>query len=133
MLRRFRTVVLLIAVSAVPVVAQQTAGAAEEKTSQTPHTMRLDGRDVKYTATAGTLPIRSDDGKVAARMFYVAYTKDGEDVKTRPVSFLYNGGRAPRRSGCTWDRCAAPRADGGRGFPARALTSSSTTRTPCSM
>ena len=43
-------------------------------------------------ATAGTLPIRGQDGKVAARMFFVAYTKDGEDAKTRPVSFLYNGG-----------------------------------------
>jgi carboxypeptidase C (cathepsin A) len=65
---------------------------AEEKISQTSHTVRVDGRDVKYTATAGTLPIRLDDGKVAARMFFVAYTKDGEDSKTRPVSFLYNGG-----------------------------------------
>jgi carboxypeptidase C (cathepsin A) len=54
--------------------------------------MRLDGREIKYTATAGTVPVRLDDGKVAARMFFVAYTKDGEDVKTRPVSFLYNGG-----------------------------------------
>src|SRR5437867_7111782 len=69
-----------------------TAGPAEEKISQTPHSIRLDGRDIKYTATAGTLPIRLDDGKVAARMFFVAYTKDGEDAKTRPVSFLYNGG-----------------------------------------
>ncbi len=60
--------------------------------SQTSHLMRLDGRDIKYTATAGTLPIRLDDGKVAAQMFYVAYTKDGEDRKTRPVAFLYNGG-----------------------------------------
>ncbi len=60
--------------------------------SQTSHTIRLDGREIKYTATAGTLPIRLDDGKVAAEMFYVAYTKDGEDRKTRPVSFLYNGG-----------------------------------------
>ena len=40
----------------------------------------------------GTLPIRLDNGQVAARMFFVAYTKDGEDVKTRPISFLYNGG-----------------------------------------
>src|SRR4051794_34648188 len=70
----------------------ETAGAAEEKLSQTTHTMRLDGRDIKYTATAGTLPIRLDNGQVAARMFFVAYTKDGEDAKTRPVSFLYNGG-----------------------------------------
>ena len=77
---------------ALPALAQQTAGPAEEKTSQTSHTLRLDGRDIKYTATAGTLPIRGDDGKVNARMFFVAYTKDGEDVKTRPISFLYNGG-----------------------------------------
>jgi carboxypeptidase C (cathepsin A) len=70
----------------------EVAGLAEEKISQTQHSIRLDGRDIKYTATAGTLPIRLDDGKVAARMFFVAYTKDGEDAKTRPVSFLYNGG-----------------------------------------
>jgi carboxypeptidase C (cathepsin A) len=60
--------------------------------SQTSHTIRLDGRDIKYTATAGTIPIRLDDGKVAAQMFFVAYTKDGEDKRTRPVAFLYNGG-----------------------------------------
>lgn len=100
---------LLIALSSAPAVAQgrggqppspassdlprvETAGEKEEKISQTPHTLRLDGRDIKYTATTGTLPIRLDNGQVAARMFFVAYTKDGEDVKTRPVSFLYNGG-----------------------------------------
>jgi carboxypeptidase C (cathepsin A) len=70
----------------------ETAGEKEEKISQTSHTVRLDGREIKYTATAGTLPIRLDNGQVAARIFFVAYTKDGEDVKTRPVSFLYNGG-----------------------------------------
>ncbi|HEV3139842.1 MAG TPA: hypothetical protein VGY57_04975 [Vicinamibacterales bacterium] len=71
---------------------EEHAGPAEEKISQTSHTIRLDGRDFKYTATTGTLPIRLDNGQVAARMFFVAYTKDGEDAKTRPVSFLYNGG-----------------------------------------
>src|SRR5512140_1039880 len=76
----------------VPAQREEVAGPAEEKISQTSHTVRVDGRDIKYTATAGTLPIRGEDGKVAARMFFVAYTKDGEDVRTRPVSFLYNGG-----------------------------------------
>src|SRR5438132_1111678 len=71
---------------------EEFAGPAEEKISQTSHTIRLDGREIKYTATAGTLPIRLDNGQVVARMFFVAYTKDGEDAKTRPVSFLYNGG-----------------------------------------
>jgi carboxypeptidase C (cathepsin A) len=67
-------------------------GAAEEKTSVTQHTMRLRGRDVAYTATVGTIPIRLDNSQVLARMFFVAYTKDGEDRATRPVSFLFNGG-----------------------------------------
>jgi carboxypeptidase C (cathepsin A) len=70
----------------------ETAGAAPDKISQTSHLLRLDGREIRYTASAGTLPIRLDDGRVAARMFFTAYTKDGEDVRTRPVSFLYNGG-----------------------------------------
>jgi carboxypeptidase C (cathepsin A) len=70
----------------------ETAGEKEEKIAQTSHTLRLDGRDIKYTATAGTLPIRLDTTQVAARMFFVAYTRDGEDARTRPVSFLYNGG-----------------------------------------
>jgi carboxypeptidase C (cathepsin A) len=60
--------------------------------SVTSHVLGLGGRQIKYTATAGTMPIRLDDGKVAAQMFYVAYTKDGEDRRTRPVAFLYNGG-----------------------------------------
>ena len=71
---------------------EEVAGPAEEKISQTSHTIRLDGREIKYTATAGTLPIRLDNGQVVARMFFVAYTKDGEDTRTRPLSFLYNGG-----------------------------------------
>jgi carboxypeptidase C (cathepsin A) len=70
----------------------EVAPTAAAAPSQTSHLLRLDGREIKYTATTGTLPIRLDDGKVAAQMFFVAYTKDGEDRKTRPVSFLYNGG-----------------------------------------
>lgn len=71
---------------------QEYAGPNEEKISKTSHVMNLNRQEIKYTATAGTVPIRLDDGNVSARMFFVAYTKDGEDVKTRPVAFLYNGG-----------------------------------------
>lgn len=77
--------------------AQSTAreeyfGPAEEKVSVTQHTMRLHGRDISYTATVGTIPIRLDNSQVLARMFFVAYTRDGEDPRTRPIAFLYNGG-----------------------------------------
>jgi len=70
----------------------ETASATADEPSKTSHVLRLDGREIRYTATAGTIPIRLDDGKIAARMFYVAYTKDGDDAKTRPIAFLYNGG-----------------------------------------
>src|SRR5437867_2683399 len=77
--------------------AAQSTGRAEatltdESAQRTAHSIRIEGREVKYTSTAGRLPIRLDDEKVAARMFFVAYTKDGEDPRTRPISFLYNGG-----------------------------------------
>jgi len=75
-----------------PGARHEVASVEPDKTAQTSHVLRLDGRDIKYTATAGTIPIRLDDGKVAARMFFVAYTKDGDEGMTRPVSFLFNGG-----------------------------------------
>lgn len=64
----------------------------EAKVSQTSHVLRLNGREIKYTATAGTVLIRLENGQPGARMFFVAYTKDGENPKTRPISFLFNGG-----------------------------------------
>ena len=67
----------------------------------THHTATIGGRSIAYTATAGTLTFRDDDGKPTASMFYVAYTTGDTH---RPVTFLYNGGRAPRPCGCTWDR-----------------------------
>ena len=56
------------------------------------HVIQLEGQQVRYAATVGTLPIRSAAGKVNASMFFVAYTREGEDARTRPIAFLYNGG-----------------------------------------
>jgi len=96
MLRRalLSFVAALLLLAPTPPAAQQreVAGPTEERVSRTSHAMRLDGRELKYTATAGTVPIRLDDGKVAARMFFVAYTKDGEEARSRPIAFLFNGG-----------------------------------------
>ena len=58
----------------------------------THHTAVIAGRPFAYTATAGTLTIRDDEGKPTLSMFYVAYTAgDGRDTH-RPVTFMYNGG-----------------------------------------
>jgi carboxypeptidase C (cathepsin A) len=63
-----------------------------EKSSVTHHELSLGGKSLKYTATAGTLLIRDEEDKAYGSMFYVAYTLDGAEPSTRPVSFLYNGG-----------------------------------------
>jgi carboxypeptidase C (cathepsin A) len=63
-----------------------------EKSSVTHHELSIGGKSLKYTATAGTLLIRDEEDKPYGSMFYVAYTLDGAESSTRPVSFLYNGG-----------------------------------------
>jgi carboxypeptidase C (cathepsin A) len=63
-----------------------------EKNSVTHHDITIDGKAIHYTATAGTLLIRDDEEKPYGSIFYIAYTQDGADAKTRPVTFLYNGG-----------------------------------------
>jgi carboxypeptidase C (cathepsin A) len=63
-----------------------------EQARSSHHTVTIGGRTIGYTATAGTLTLRSDDGKPIASMFYVAYTADGPKDANRPVTFSYNGG-----------------------------------------
>src|SRR6266700_4515037 len=58
----------------------------------THHQMTLDGKTLKYTATAGRLPIKHGDGKIEAEMFFVAYALDGQEASKRPLTFAFNGG-----------------------------------------
>lgn len=58
----------------------------------THHQITVDGKALKYTATAGRLPIKRGDGKIEAEMFYVAYTLDGQEAAKRPLTFAFNGG-----------------------------------------
>ncbi len=58
----------------------------------THHQITVEGKTLKYTATAGRLPIKRDDGKILAEMFFVAYTLDGQEPAKRPLSFAFNGG-----------------------------------------
>jgi carboxypeptidase C (cathepsin A) len=52
------------------------------------------GSPLRYTARAGTIPIRENDtGEVHANMFFVAYTLDrAPGAPPRPLTFLWNGG-----------------------------------------
>lgn len=65
---------------------------AEEKVSKTQHSIHVNGQELRYTATAGTLLLKKDDGKPKASIFFIAYTLDGADSTKRPVTFTFNGG-----------------------------------------
>jgi carboxypeptidase C (cathepsin A) len=58
----------------------------------THHQITVDGKLLKYSATAGRLPIKRGDGRIEAEMFYVAYTLDGQESAKRPLTFAFNGG-----------------------------------------
>lgn len=62
------------------------------------------GQAIPYTARAGTITLRDSDDRITARMFYVAYTKDGASATNRPVTFCYNGGPG---SSTIWLRMAS--------------------------
>ncbi len=67
--------------------------APEEKVVQTKHTVKIGGQEIKYTATAGTILLKLEDGTPKASVFYVAYTRDDiSDLTKRPVTFTFNGG-----------------------------------------
>jgi carboxypeptidase C (cathepsin A) len=63
-----------------------------EKNIETKHDWTAGSRTVHYTAAAGNLLINDEHDKPIGSMFYVAYTEDGVPAKSRPITFLYNGG-----------------------------------------
>jgi carboxypeptidase C (cathepsin A) len=59
----------------------------------TRHTVKVGGKILNYTATAGMMPMRDGNGKLQAEMFYIAYTLDGvTDRSKRPLLISFNGG-----------------------------------------
>ncbi len=65
----------------------------KDTTFVTQHSTTIGGKEIKYTATAGKLVMKDDEGKAKATIFFIAYTKDGvSDLSQRPVTFAFNGG-----------------------------------------
>src|SRR5438445_6502219 len=59
----------------------------------THHSITVGGKELRYTATAGMMPIKNRDGETEARIFFMAYTLDGvENRAQRPLTFSFNGG-----------------------------------------
>jgi len=71
---------------------------------ETRHAITVDGNQLSYTATAGTVRVGLDYSDAEASVFYVSYRKDGEDLATRPITFVFNGGPG---SSAAWLHVAA--------------------------
>ena len=74
----------------------------QDVTSVTKHTIRINGKALKYTVTCGTVVLREEhdkdgealDARARASMFFIAYTLDGvRDPARRPITCR------------TWSRC----------------------------
>lgn len=65
----------------------------EEQYKTTSHTLNINGNVISYDAKAGTLLMKTENGKNKASFFYVAYMKnDVKDFSKRPITFCFNGG-----------------------------------------
>ena len=69
----------------------------EDNLSVTHHNVTINGKELNYTATTGTLVLKEETDKEGekpkASIFFVAYTlNDVEDTSKRPVTFSFNGG-----------------------------------------
>lgn len=78
-----------------PAAAEKKAGEdiPEAETYTSEHEVRIAGKTIKYTATAGTLILRDGEDKPVASLGYTAYVRQGTaDLGQRPIMFAYNGG-----------------------------------------
>ncbi|MEJ2616404.1 MAG: hypothetical protein P8Z35_15725 [Ignavibacteriaceae bacterium] len=60
--------------------------------SVTDHSIQINGKTIKYTATAGTLILKDKEGNPEASMDYFAYVAKGANENQRPITFAFNGG-----------------------------------------
>ena len=71
----------------------QTRSIDAESSVVTNHFVTVNGNRIPYSATAGTLPVWSDDDKAVATLFYTYYKRsDVKDNTNRPIFFSFNGG-----------------------------------------
>ena len=65
----------------------------EDIVSVTHHTIKINNQVIPYTATAGYITLRDEEGKGKANVFFTAYTReDIKDLSHRPLTFAFNGG-----------------------------------------
>ncbi len=84
--------------------SDQKKDEVKDKVSVTKHAVKINGKEIKYTVTAGKLVMKDDEGKPKALVFFIAYTKNGvDDLSQRPIRLLLMAGRVHRAFGCIWE------------------------------
>ena len=99
--------------AASPSPAETRKPAEPEQVKVTEHSMTVNGQVLKYKATAGYLTLSDEKqekegkpedaahgaaspapeaGKAKAKVFFIAYTREGGDAAMRPITFAFNGG-----------------------------------------
>jgi carboxypeptidase C (cathepsin A) len=81
---------------------KQEKPAPKDNLVETRHTVKINGKEIKYTVTAGTIILKdeavdrekeSEGEKAKVAIFFAAYTKDDvKDKAKRPLTFSFNGG-----------------------------------------
>ncbi|MFU8859192.1 MAG: S10 family peptidase [Cyclonatronaceae bacterium] len=89
-----RFTLIFLVLSFLAVVPDAThAFPSETQLKVTKHQVRIAGQTISYTATAGTMKMKDEEGNHKADIFFIAYTRDGvNDMAKRPVTFSFNGG-----------------------------------------
>jgi carboxypeptidase C (cathepsin A) len=73
----------------------------EDRLVNTKHTIVLNGEEISYTVTTGTVVLKEEDAdrekeaegyKPKAEIFFIAYTRDDVADPQRPITFSFNGG-----------------------------------------
>jgi carboxypeptidase C (cathepsin A) len=76
--------------------ADKEAPPPADELVETHHRVTIGGKEIAYTATAGRIVMRTEEGKAKASIFFVAYTRDSDgpdaDLSSRPITFTFNGG-----------------------------------------
>jgi carboxypeptidase C (cathepsin A) len=64
-----------------------------DRISVTEHAIDIAGEPLRYRASAGTMLLKTENGKPQASYFFVAYEKLPEvEPRQRPITFVFNGG-----------------------------------------
>lgn len=70
----------------------QTSAPRLPAARSTHHQLALPGRTLGFEAKAGAITVTAADGREEADIAYVAYSLDGGEAASRPITFLVNGG-----------------------------------------